>query len=230
MSLRLISAAALMGLLAFGSGCQNKVHDENIALHRQNRELQARLNESEMKLQQAPNPADVQRLQGELAARDQQIADLQNQLRTPPPGQPTDPALAGIEVTRDERAGTVTVNIPGDVLFTSGQADLKDSSKKTLDRIIRAIKSDYPGRKIMVDGHTDSDPISKTRDKWKDNLDLSAARARIVADYLTSAGLDKRSVSPRAFADTTPKASKSASRRVEIVVKTRENGATASGE
>lgn len=230
MALRLVSAGCVIVLACLGTGCQNKIHDENVALHRQNRELQARLNETEMRLAQAPNPNDMARLQSELAARDQQIADLQNQLRTPPPGQPTDPALAGIEVTRDDRAGTLTVNIPGDVLFTSGQAELKDSSKKTLDRIIKAIRSDYAGKKVMVDGHTDSDPISRTKDKWKDNLDLSAARARIVADYLTSAGLDRKSVSPRAFADTTPKGSKAASRRVEIVVKTREDGATARGE
>ena len=29
----------------------------------------------------------------------------------------------------------------------------------------------------MVDGHTDADPIMKTKNKWEDNLDFSAARA-----------------------------------------------------
>jgi flagellar motor protein MotB len=216
---------------ALGSGCQNKLHDENIALHRQNRELQTRLNETEIRLQQAPNPADMQRLQGELASRDQQIADLQNQLRTPAPGQPSDPSLAGIEVTRDDRAGTVTVNIPGDVLFASGQSELKESSKKTLDRIVKAIGNDYPGKKIFVDGHTDSDPISRTKDKWKDNLDLSAARARTVAGYLAERGVSKSQLGTRAFAETSPKTSKSSSRRVEIVVKTRESaGVAGAGE
>ncbi len=224
MTFRSITALALLCVAALGSGCQNKLHDENISLHRQNRELQTRLLETELKLQQSPNPADVQRLQGELASRDQQIADLQSQLRTPPPGQPTDPSLAGIEVTRDESAGTVTVNIPGDVLFTSGHSELKESSKKTLDRIVKAIGSDYPGKKIMVDGHTDSDPISKTKDKWKDNLDLSAARARTVAGYLSQQGLNKGLIGTRAFAATSPRSSKSSSRRVEIVVKTRDGG------
>lgn len=229
MTFRFFSALALVGLSVLSTGCQNKLHDENVALHRQNRELQGRLNEAELKLQQAPNPTEMQRLQGELAARDQQIANLENQLRTPPPGQPVDPSLAGIEVTRDEKAGTLTVNIPGDVLFTSGQADLKESSKKTLDRIIKAINADYAGKKIMVDGHTDTDPISKTKEKWKDNLDLSAARARTVASYLAEHGVEKRQLGTRAFAETSPKPNKSASRRVEIVVKTRD-GAVAVGE
>ncbi|MCS7032743.1 MAG: OmpA family protein [Phycisphaerae bacterium] len=222
-------AMALVGLVALVGGCQNRLHDENLALHRQNRELQGRLNEAELRLQQAPNPAEVQRLQSELAARDQQIAALQAQLRQPQPGQPMDPSLAGIEVTRDERAGTVTVNIPGDVLFSSGQAELKESSKRTLDQIARALRNDYPGKRVFVDGHTDSDPINRTRDKWKDNLDLSAQRARVVSEYLAQRGVDPKLLGERAFAETAPKATKAASRRVEIVVQTRDN-ALAAGE
>lgn len=225
---RVLILTAAGASMAVGAGCQNKLHDENLALHRQNRELQERLNESELRLQQAPNPADLQRLQGELASRDAQIAQLQQQLRQPSPGQPADPGLAGIEVTRNDREGTLTVNIPGDVLFTSGQSELKESSKKTLDRIVRAIRTDYPGKKIFVDGHSDSDPISKTKDKWKDNLDLSAARARTVAAYLRQQGVT--SVSTRAFAETSPKSNKAASRRVEIVVKLRDGGGVAGAE
>lgn len=221
----LLAAAIVAG----ASGCQNKLHDENLALHQQNRELQERLNDAELRLQQAPNPADMQRLQGELAARDAQIAQLQTQLRQPTPGQPADPGLAGIEVTRNDQEGTLTVNIPGDVLFASGQSELKESSKKTLDRIVKAIRSDYAGKRIFVDGHTDSDPISRTKDKWKDNLDLSAARARTVANYLQQQGVGAQSVKPRAFADTAPKGSKSACRRVEIVVQLRDRGGMASG-
>jgi flagellar motor protein MotB len=220
----------LVGFLLVSSGCQNKLHDENLALHRQNRELQERLNETEIRLQQAPNPADVQRLQGEVASRDAQIAQLQQQLRQPPPGQPADPGLAGIEVTRNDREGTLTVNIPGDVLFASGQSELKQSSKQTLDRIVKAIRADYAGKRVFVDGHTDSDPISRTKDKWKDNLDLSAARARTVAAYLQQQGIGARSIGTRAFADTAPKANKSSSRRVEIVVQTREGGGVAAGD
>lgn len=230
MSRRVLLAFASLALAASGFGCQNKLHDENLALHRQNQELQARLNEAELRLQQAPNPADLQRLQGELAARDARIGELETQLRQPPPGQPPEPALAGIEVTRNDAAGTLTVNIPGDVLFASGQSELKESSKRTLDRIVKAIRTEYPGKRVMVDGHTDTDPITRTKDKWKDNLDLSAARARTVAAYLQQQGIDKRLLGTRAFAETAPKSSKSASRRVEIVVSTREGGSVASGQ
>ena len=49
----------------------------------------------------------------------------------------------------------------------------------------------------------------------------SAARARNVAKYLTDEGIPAKEVHPRGMSDTNQKGSKSASRRVEIVVATR---------
>lgn len=212
----------ILGLAGMTSvGCQNKLHDENVALHRQNRELQAKLIDTENQLRQAPDPSQLAAMQQEIAARDAQIAQLQQQLRQPAPGQAPDNSLEGIEVTRDERAGTVTVNLPGDVLFDSGKADLKPSARSTLNKVVSAINKQYPGKKVLVNGYTDTDPISKTKDKWEDNLDLSAARARAVSKYLIEQGLDPKLVGLRAFGDTAPRGSKSSSRRVEVVVSAR---------
>lgn len=210
---------AMVGLAS--AGCQNKLHDENMALYRQNRELQADNTRLKQDLGQRPDPSALSQMQQELAARDAKINELQQQLQAPAPGQAKDNSLAGIEVTRDDAAGTVTVNLPGDVLFDSGKSDLKASARTTLNKVVNAIKSNYPGKRIMVDGYTDTDPITRTKDKWEDNLDLSAARARTVAKYLVEDGLDPKNVHPRAFGDTRPKNSKPASRRVEIVVATR---------
>jgi flagellar motor protein MotB len=213
----------VLGVVAFGllaGGCQNKLHDENQQLWSQNRELQAQLNETRAQLQNAPDPSQLAGMQSAIAERDARIAELQSQLQRPVPQAPADPLLAGIEVTRDDRAGTVTVNVPGDVLFAPGSADLKESAKATLNRIAQAIKRDYTGKKVFVDGHSDSDPISRTKDKWRDNLDLSAARARAVAQYLISQGVPQGTLGTRAFGPTSPKQSKDRSRRVEIVVST----------
>jgi chemotaxis protein MotB len=215
----IMSVVAVLGLSSVG--CQNKLHDENMELYRQNRELQADNTRLKQELGQRPDPAALQQMQQQLADRDAKIADLQNQLRQPPPGQTPDNSMAGIEVTRDDRAGTMTVNLPGDVLFDSGKADLRSSARTTLNKVITYINKNYPGKKVLVDGYTDIDPISKTKDKWEDNLDLSAARARTVAGYLVEQGLDRKMVGTRAFGDTKPKATKPASRRVEIVVATR---------
>jgi flagellar motor protein MotB len=213
----ILSAVALACVIS--TGCQNKLYEENKALRAQYLETQARYNE--LANQPKADPQQVAQLQGELAQRDAKIAELQDQLRQPTQGQPNDPQIAGIETSFNQSTGEMTVNIPGDILFDAGRATLKDSSKATLNKIVAAIKKDYAGKHVFVDGHTDSDPIAKTKGMWQDNLDLSAARARAVAQYLTSQGLSPQNVDKRAFGSTVPKKTKDASRRVEIVVATR---------
>jgi chemotaxis protein MotB len=104
------------------------------------------------------------------------------------------------------------------VLFDKGKAQLKPSAGKTLDKIVSAIKKDYSTKTIFVDGHTDADPITRTKEQWEDNWDLAAARANAVRRYLTSHGVDSKKVDLRAFGPNHPKGGKAASRRVEIVV------------
>ena len=192
-SSRIVGLIGIIGFIAAGAGCQNKLHDENVALWNQNRELQSQLTDSQSRLRQAPDPAQLASMQTAISQRNAQIAELKSQLQRPTPGAAPEPALAGIEVTRDERAGTMTVNLPGDVLFAPGKTDIKESAKSTLNKVISAVNKNYSGKHIFVDGYTDSDPISKTKDKWDDNLDLSAGRARSVAAYLTSQGLNPSS-------------------------------------
>ena len=112
----------------------------------------------------------------------------------------------------------MTVTLPGKVLFDSGQANLKSSAQSTLDKIASAIQKQYPGHRVYVDGHTDSDPISASKGKWEDNLDLSAARAMSVTRYLSHHGLSSKQVVPRAYGENNAKATKEESRRVESVV------------
>ena len=56
---------------------------------------------------------------------------------------------------------------PGDVLFAPGKADLKESAKATLNKIANAVKKDYGGKRLLVQGYTDRDPIARTKDKWE---------------------------------------------------------------
>jgi flagellar motor protein MotB len=217
-----MGAILLAGAISMmAGGCQNKLHDDNMALHDQNRKLQAdlndtrdRLGDTESRLAKAPDPASVSQMQA-------RISELENQLKTQPtPGGGTaaDPGLAGVEATYDKARGTLTVNLPGEVLFEPGKAAIKTSANSTLDKIVAAIKHDYAAKTIYVDGHTDSDPITRTKNTWEDNWDLAAARANAVRRYLTSHGVDSKKVDLRAFGPNRPKGQKAASRRVEIVV------------
>lgn len=188
-------------------GCQSRrLSDERNELYKQNQELQDELNRTRSALdasmvQRAPAPAPAP---------------------VPMPAPAPAPAAAnsgfddigGIEVERGE--GTVRVKVPGDVLFSSGQAVVSTSSRSTLNQVVGVIKRQYAGNRIIVEGHTDSDPIRKS--KWASNQQLSEARAGAVADYLASQGVSRSRITTVGYGSSQPRESKARSRRVEIVV------------
>ena len=118
----------------------------------------------------------------------------------------------------ENSSGMPQATIAGDVLFTSGSADIKADAKKTLDRVATEIKRDYAGATIRVEGYTDSDPLIKTKKKWGTNENLSQARADAVKSYLATKGVSSSRVETMGFGSAKPKATKAASRRVEIIV------------
>lgn len=217
---------AWTGLLAVLSlavvGCQNKVHDENLALHRENRELRAQLEGVQSEVAARPDPSQLAAVQSQLQARDARIAELEAQLRQPTPGGPPEPGIEGIETSYDAAAGTMTISMPGDVLFASGSATLKDSAKGTLDKIAAALKGDFAGRAVRVEGHTDADKITRTKSLWADNLDLSLNRAAAVTRYLEGKGVPPKQMITSGYGEHRPRGGdKARNRRVEIVVVTR---------
>jgi chemotaxis protein MotB len=218
---RSVGLVSFVLMLTSGVACQNKVMDENIAFRQQNRELQARLMEDDEKLKQAPDPAQLAAMQKELSDRDAKIAELEANLKKPAAGAPADPALAGIETSYDSVSGALTVRVPGDVLFDPGLATLKGGAMSTLDKISSAVRKDYPGKPVRVNGYTDSDPINRTKANWNDNWDLSYARAKTVMNYLSEHGVDNHHLSIVANGSNSPRGNKSQSRRVEIVVLTK---------
>lgn len=114
------------------------------------------------------------------------------------------------------RGSDVVIEVAGDVLFDSGSITLKSSAKKTLDQVAQALNNDFAGHQIRVEGHTDSDPIRKS--KWKSNEHLSFERALAVEKYLKSKGVSSKRMYAAAFGPNKPKATKAQSRRVEIIV------------
>lgn len=128
------------------------------------------------------------------------------------------------DVTVDEKAGTITVTLENTILFSPGSAKLKGTTSSELDHIYSVISQRYSGRKIDVVGHTDSDPIRKTKNLWEDNWDLSAGRALTVLRYLIGKGLPPQQIravacgESRPVAPNTTAAGKAKNRRVEIVV------------
>ena len=205
-----------------GIGCQNAMHDDNLKLHSQNRELQDRVNSLEAELGNRPDAAQVASLQTEITNRDSKIAALEQQLKTQPVGEAPTPGIEGIETSYNKSNGELTVRVPGDVLFDAGVATLKPSAKTTLDKIAGAIKADYAGKTLRVEGHTDADPLLKTRTMWTDNRNLSLARALAVTRYLESKGVPPKLIETAGFGEFHPLGTdKMKNRRVEIVVVTK---------
>jgi len=208
----LVLAVLAMGMV----GCQtNRLKEERDALYTQNRELQDLLNQ---------RSAALEALEAENAALRGENAMLRDAAASRPvgPAVPTGPVgndpfagIPGIETSRSS-SGSITVRVPGDVLFESGKVDLRASAQQTLARVASVIKRDYPNQSIRVEGYTDTDPIR--RSSWKDNLELSLQRAASVHRYLASQGVSPKNMYAAGFGEHRPAESKSRSRRVEIVV------------
>ena len=157
-------------------------------------------------------------------SQDQQtINDLQKQIA----GRNQSPADAtgfgkGYNVAFDPSAGTITVTLQNAILFSSGKATLKKSTSTELNHIYSVLRQKYANKYIDVVGHTDSDPIKKT--KWKDNWELSAQRSLSVLRYLTAKGIAKNKIravgcgQDRPIASNRTASGKARNRRVEIVV------------
>ncbi|MDO8142699.1 MAG: OmpA family protein, partial [Candidatus Brocadiales bacterium] len=88
----------------------------------------------------------------------------------------------GVSV-RDTIEGPVLL-FPEKILFDSGMAVIKPGGEKALKKMAELLKEN-PSTFIRVDGHTDSDPILRTKHLWDSNHHLSAARALSVFHFLT---------------------------------------------
>lgn len=115
----------------------------------------------------------------------------------------------------------MVVELPTGVLFDSGRAELKDDGLATLDEVAQVL-SEIGDREFQIAGHTDNIPI-RTR-RFRDNWDLSTARAVTVARYMTEHGVPANRISAAGHADTLPVASndtpegRAQNRRIEIVL------------
>ncbi len=114
-----------------------------------------------------------------------------------------------------------------DILFDSGQAELKPAAQKLLHELASALKSPEQSElKVVVVGHTDDRAVAKrpARDQYPNNFHLSTARALAVADQLRQAGIAEPRVGIAGMGSHQPIASndtatdRQKNRRVEIFV------------
>lgn len=126
-----------------------------------------------------------------------------------------------VSVGFDERG--LVVRVLDRVLFDSGKAQLHRQAYPMLDKVARVLDQQLPDQPVAVEGHTDNEPIKQSG--WKDNWELSLARARSVLTYLVKdRGVEPTRISAAGYGEYHPVASndeasgRSMNRRVEIVV------------
>ena len=122
--------------------------------------------------------------------------------------------LMGVSAAMRDKDLALTV--ASDLLFASGSASLKKSAKGTLGEVATALNNRYPNQSIVVMGYTDTDKITKSN--FKSNWHLAFDRAWAVRNYLVSNGVGENRISIESWGPTKPLATKTASRRVDIVV------------
>lgn len=118
-----------------------------------------------------------------------------------------------------------------DVLFDSGEAELKPQAQTALADLAAMLKTpEAQDLHVMVVGHTDDEPVAKLpgRRLYPNNYHLSSARALAVADFLRQQGVAGQRVAVSSYGDDQPIAPNATprdqqkNRRVEIFVMARE--------
>ncbi|MEN6330401.1 MAG: flagellar motor protein MotB [Smithella sp.] len=107
--------------------------------------------------------------------------------------------LPGITVARHTRH--VVLTLPEQIIFDSGQADLKAGVLPKLEQIAVFIQQ-HPNIAVEIHGHTDNMPISNRR--YPSNWELSADRATQVAKSLVRLGVNPAIISTRGFGEYKP--------------------------
>ncbi|MBL0920681.1 MAG: OmpA family protein [Phycisphaerales bacterium] len=202
-------ALALAGglMASFLVGCGDDPKQRVALLEQENQELRGRNSQLESQL----NEANAQR-----ALLEDERANLESRLGAPGTSGATGfEGIEGVDAT-NLVGGGVKLNVSGDILFDSGRVTLRNEAKRTLDSIASVLKSQYGGRMLRIEGHTDSDPIRKSG--WKTNERLGAERALAVEEYLISKGIPNDSMYIASFGPSRPKGTKKDSRRVEILI------------
>ncbi len=125
--------------------------------------------------------------------------------------------IAAIAAVKEESRGLV-ITLSGGVLFASGQFALLNTAKTKLNQVAAALMAQDSNRRMVVEGHTDSQGSDRT------NQPLSVNRAMAVRDYLVSRGVDSEKIaaiglgSSRPIADNNSSENRANNRRVEIVI------------
>ncbi|MGL4735909.1 MAG: flagellar motor protein MotB, partial [Cellulosilyticaceae bacterium] len=124
-----------------------------------------------------------------------------------------------VDMTIEPRG--LVISLKENAFFESGKADILPKYEKNILEISKML--DELGNDIVVEGHTDNEPIHNSR--FESNWELAAMRAINVIDLLTTKGdLDPNKLSAVSYGEYRPTASndtaagRAQNRRIDIVL------------
>jgi chemotaxis protein MotB len=192
--------------------------------------------------------AQVGVLQGQLATDESQITQLKGAVSAAQSQAMTDEQKAQLAEAQDRaktlddlqtkfkkmidaghlkvttRHGRVVLQLHNDVLFDTGEAEVKPAGKTALAEIAATLRG-VGAKRFQVAGHTDNQPITTEKKKlFPTNWELSTARAIAVVKLLTSEGVDPSTLSAAGYGPYDPVApngtpdGQAKNRRIEITL------------
>jgi flagellar motor protein MotB len=211
MALKIFALLALTLTAAAGIGCSGS------------EALQTRIDELTREQEELQRQKEA--AESEALAYKAKCEALERDARQKPPPAPAAIAAPLKEEPTDldirRRGNETVINIPSDLFFASGSATLNGGGEKSMSRIVDYIRKNHAGGMIRIEGHSDSDPIRRTKSKFHCNWELSFQRAHAVMHFLTEKGqVDPHHVVCEAYGEYQPQTpgDKSKNRRVEIVL------------
>ncbi len=214
---KLLSLSCCIYLL-FASGCATRYQDLLRDRDAEIRDLQSKLAgaraESEdlrrLKEEAERRSASATPVDATATGTDSQLARVQD-------------ALPDLDVRR--KFGRISIGIENTITFDSGSSAIKSGASSVLRRVADVLQRDFGDRRIYIEGHTDTDPIVKTRGQFRSNRHLSVERADAVARWLAEQGrIPESRIAVVGYGEFDPRSGgasssdKAKNRRVEIVV------------
>jgi chemotaxis protein MotB len=183
-----------------------EIQDELMKLETRKQALQESLSDSQAQM------ATLSNIEAETKRRNEIYAQFVNRLQT---------MIDGGQLTVSIEQGRIVINLPNNVLFKSGSANLNPEGKEALSQIA-AVLSQFSDRRFQIEGHTDNNPIQSAR--FPSNWELSTSRALTVVHLLTDMEVVPENISAAGFGEFRPRADNESeegrqlNRRIEIIM------------
>ncbi|WP_238354530.1 OmpA family protein [Fulvivirga marina] len=189
---------------------------ERLLALKENLEQTKRVNES-LSTDLSERERKVKELESILKNKDKAVQELKKKITS---------ALLSFkenDLTVEVKNGKVYVSLAEQLLFQSGSTVIDKKGVMALQQLAKALK-DQNDIHIMVEGHTDDVPISRTSQYMKDNWDLSVLRATSIIRILTEAGVASNQVTAAGRGEFSPVGinddaqGRQKNRRTEIII------------